>query len=222
MRAKSFSDLGAMQKQLAAQARVEKEAAQARALAEAHRLREQQLFALTVGAVKPLKDGGRASIQTPAPLPLALQREFDDSAVMQAALSDEFDVTSLLETDDTLSYRRTGIGPDVLRKLRAGDWALQGQIDLHGLRTDEARTSLADFLRLAVRKGWRCVRVIHGKGLGSPGKTPVLKAKTQRWLVQKKEVLAFVQAKGNDGGAGALIVLLKGGQGAHSDHTYNG
>ena len=88
MRAKSFSDLGAMQKQLAAQARAEKEAAQARALAEAHRLREQQLFALTVGAVKPIKDGGRASIQTPAPLPLALQREFDDSAVMQAALSD--------------------------------------------------------------------------------------------------------------------------------------
>ena len=135
MRAKSFSDLGAMQKQLEAQARAEKDAAQARALAEAHRLREQQLFALTVGAVKPIKDGGRASIQTPAPLPLALQREFDDSAVMQAALSDEFDVTSLLETDDTLSYRRTGIGPDVLRKLRAGDWALQGQIDLHGLRT---------------------------------------------------------------------------------------
>jgi DNA-nicking Smr family endonuclease len=56
---------------------------------------------------------------------------------------------------------------------------------------------------------WRCVRVIHGKGLGSPGKTPVLKLKAQRWLVQKKEVLAFVQARGCDGGAGALMVLLQ-------------
>jgi DNA-nicking Smr family endonuclease len=217
MRAKHFSDLAAMQKLLVAQARAAKEAAEAEALAAEHRRREQALFTLTVGAVKPIKDGGRASIQNPAPPPLALQREYDDAVVMHAALSDDFDVTSLLETDDTLSYRRTGIGADILRKLRAGDWALQGQIDLHGMRTDEARTQLADFLRLAVRRGWRCVRVIHGKGLGSPGKTPVLKAKTQRWLVQKKEVLAFVQAKGSDGGAGALMVLLKGGQGAQSD-----
>ncbi len=61
----------------------------------------------------------------------------------------------------------------------------------------------------ASKRGWRCVRIVHGKGLGSPGKTPVLKSKVQRWLVQKTEVLAFVQAKGSEGGAGALVVLLK-------------
>jgi DNA-nicking Smr family endonuclease len=80
---------------------------------------------------------------------------------------------------------------------------------LHGLRSDQAREALSAFLRKAVMNDWRCVRVIHGKGLGSPGKTPVLKLKAQRWLVQKKEVLAFVQARGCDGGAGALMVLLQ-------------
>ncbi|MEZ7835812.1 MAG: Smr/MutS family protein, partial [Burkholderiaceae bacterium] len=122
---------------------------------------------------------------------------------------DDFDVTSLLETDEALSYRRNGIGDDVLRKLRGGYWSLQGQVDLHGLRSDQAREALSAFLRKAVMNDWRCVRVIHGKGLGSPGKTPVLKLKAQRWLVQKKEVLAFVQARGCDGGAGALMVLLQ-------------
>jgi DNA-nicking Smr family endonuclease len=50
--------------------------------------------------------------------------------------------------------------------------------------------------------------VVHGKGLGSPGKTPVLKSRARNWLIQKKDVLAFVQARPLDGGAGALVVLL--------------
>jgi DNA-nicking Smr family endonuclease len=132
----------------------------------------------------------------------------DDQAVLQESLSDEFDVSTLLDVDDQLSFRRPGIGRDVTHKLRGGHWALQGQIDLHGLRSDEAREALGQFIREAHRAGWRCVRVVHGKGLGSPGKTPVLKQKVQRWLVQKSEVLAFVQARPLDGGAGALVVLL--------------
>ena len=99
-------------------------------------------------------------------------------------------------------------GPDVVRKLRRGQWQLQGQLDLHGLRREDARLALAEFIRHAHKSGWRCVRVIHGKGLGSPGKTPVLKNRVHSWLVQKKEVLAFVQARPADGGAGALVVLL--------------
>ena len=97
----------------------------------------------------------------------------------------------------------------MLRKLRRGVWALQGQIDLHGLRTEEAREALGRFLRDAQVRGWRCVRVVHGKGLGSPGRIPVIKDKVKRWLVQSDRVLAFVQARGDDGGAGALIVLLQ-------------
>jgi DNA-nicking Smr family endonuclease len=126
-------------------------------------------------------------------------------------LSDEFDISTLLDVDDQLSFRRPGIGTDVTRKLRRGDWSIQGQVDLHGLRSEEARDTLAQFVRDAVRMGWRCVRIVHGKGLGSPGKQPVLKSKVQRWLVQKNEVQAFVQAPPVQGGAGALLVLLKGG-----------
>jgi DNA-nicking Smr family endonuclease len=99
----------------------------------------------------------------------------------------------------------------VIHKLRKGDWSIQREIDLHGLRSDEARVALAEFIRLAHRHGVRCLRVVHGKGLGSPGKTPVLKSKVHSWLIQKDQVLAFVQAKPAEGGAGALLVLLKPG-----------
>ena len=81
--------------------------------------------------------------------------------------------------------------------------------DLHGLRSDEARDALGSFIREAHKQGIRCVRVVHGKGLGSPGKAPVLKEKVHRWLVQKAEVVAFVQAQPAQGGAGALVVLLQ-------------
>ncbi len=209
MKARALSDLKAMQNLLRDQARAAAEAQAAQALAQEQLRRERHLFEFTVGDVRPIKDAGRA---TPPPVlvePTPKQRDSDNATVMSAALSDDFDVTSLLETDEALSYRRSGIGDDVMRKLRGGHWALQGQIDLHGLRSDQAREALAAFLRKAVANGWRCVRVIHGKGLGSVGKTPVLKIKAQRWLVQKKEVLAFVQARGCDGGAGALMVLLQ-------------
>ncbi len=128
--------------------------------------------------------------------------------MLREALSDDFDVESLLDTDDALSYRRAGIGPEVVRKLRRGVWAIQAQLDLHGLRRDAARERLAAFLRDAARQGLRCVRVVHGKGNGSPGRQSVLKGKVQSWLVQKNQVLAFTQARGSEGGAGALIVLL--------------
>lgn len=195
------------------QAREQARQAAKAAAAEAHRRTEAErnLFANAVGPVRPLKASRRAELRQQAALPVARQRELDEQAVMQEAISDEWDVESLLDTDEALSYRRPGISQEVVRKLRRGHWSLQGQIDLHGLRSDEARVALAQFLREAHKVGWRCVRVVHGKGLGSPGKTPVLKGKTQRWLVQKNEVLAFVQARPSDGGAGALIVLLTPG-----------
>ncbi|HNL42397.1 MAG TPA: Smr/MutS family protein, partial [Ottowia sp.] len=151
---------------------------------------------------------GRVVHAPPAVAPEPRQRQRDEQAVLRESISDEFDTSTLLHTDEHLSFRRPGIGPDVAAKLRRGHWAVQGEIDLHGLRTDEAREALAQFLREAQRAGLRCVRVVHGKGLGSPGRTPVLKAKVQVWLVQKAEVLAFVQAKPLEGGAGALLVLL--------------
>ena len=169
---------------------------------------EKDLFIRAAGAVKPVPDKRRAVLKkTPQP-PKPMQFKLDEEAVLIEAISDEFDVGTLLETDDLLSFRRPGIGTDVTRKLRRGDWSIQRQLDLHGLRRDEARESLSFFIREAHKHGIRCVRVVHGKGLGSPGKAPVLKSRVHSWLVQKQEVLAFVQAKPADGGAGALVVLL--------------
>lgn len=208
MKARSLQDLGAVRQALAdaaqARAQAEAQAREAARRAEA----ERHLFTRTVGPVQTLPDPGRVRLSTPPATDRPLQRTLDEQAALQESLSDEFDVSTLLDVDDQMSFRRPGIGTDVTRKLRRGDWALQGQIDLHGLRSDEAREALGQFIRDAHRMGRRCVRVVHGKGLGSPGKTPVLKSKVQRWLVQKNEVIAFVQARPLDGGAGALVVLL--------------
>jgi DNA-nicking Smr family endonuclease len=206
---RSLQDLKALKKVLAqAAAEAARRAAEARA--EAARVqRERDLFALTVGLVTPLRRGVVVALERPRAEPLPRQRERDEAAVLHEAISDEFDVESLLETDDALSYRSSGIGPEVVRKLRRGVWSIQAQLDLHGLRRDEAREQLATFLREAVRHGLRCVRVIHGKGNGSPGREPVLKSKVKTWLVQKSEVIAFAQARAADGGHGALLVLLR-------------
>ena len=179
---------------------------QAQEAARLQAQRERHLFAYSVGKVTPLRPQNMYQIPVqPAP-PEPLQLQLDEQNVLREAMSDAFDVSTLLETDAELSFRRPGIGPDVTRKLRAGQWKVQRQLDLH-----EAREALGQFIRLAQRTGLRCVRIIHGKGLGSPGRVPVLKNKVLSWLVQKREVLAFVQARPNDGGSGALVVLLQPG-----------
>ncbi len=194
----------------------EREAAQRKAqelaqrAAERRAVEEKETFARAVGPVQAVPDTGRAAIERPRPAPEPLQRQLDEQAALREALSDDVDIESLLLTDDGLSFRRPGIGPDVVTKLRRGHWAIQAQVDLHGLRRDEAREAVAQFVRESKRRGQRCVRVVHGKGHGSPGRQPVLKAKVQRWLAQCQEVVAFAQASGPQGGAGALIVLLSG------------
>ena len=196
----------------AALQRREREAAAREAQARAQREAERQardLFASSVGRVTPLPESGRTVHRSAKPQPEPLQRQRDEAAALRETLSDSFDVDSLLETDAALSFRRPDIGPDVVKKLRRGGWVIQAQIDLHGLRRDEAREQLGSFLQEAARKGLRCVRVIHGKGNGSPGKEPVLKQRVHSWLVQKAAVIAFTQARAAEGGSGALVVLLR-------------
>ena len=209
---KTLQDLPAIKLEIDTRARLAAEREKARAALEAKIRADKELFSRAVGPVKALpprhRPGHRAELSPLQALPIAVQHQLDEMAVMREALSDEFDAETLLDTDDALSYRRTGIGTDVTRKLRKGGWSIQGQVDLHGLRREDAREALVDFIKDATRMGWRCVRVVHGKGLGSPGKTPVLKSKVQSWLIQKQEVLAFVQARPAHGGAGALVVLL--------------
>jgi len=169
---------------------------------------DKDLFIRAAGAVKPIPDKRKVLHKTEQKALSAMQYQKDEKAVLIESISDEFDVSTLLDVDEHMSFRRPGIGVDVTRKLRRGDWSIQRQLDLHGLRRDDARQALGQFIRESHKQGIRCVRVIHGKGLGSPGKAPVLKSRVHSWLVQKNEVLAFVQAKPADGGAGALVVLL--------------
>jgi DNA-nicking Smr family endonuclease len=205
----SLADLKQVKKEIEAQAERQAQATAQRAL-EARRVREHRsLFQAAVGAVKRLPAHGTTSLKPAPPLPTPMQRLMDEAAALVESISDEVDIGSLLDTDERLSFRRLGVGPDVAQNLRRGKWSIQRQIDLHGLRSDEARETLGAFIREAHKQGIRCVRVVTGKGLGSPGKAPVLKDKVHRWLVQRSEVVAFVQAPPAQGGAGALVVLLQ-------------
>jgi DNA-nicking Smr family endonuclease len=211
LKATSLADLQAIQSAIT-QARTQAALDAATALAAAQKAwAEQNLFVRAAGAVQPLPDRQVTLLPRPRPSTAPRQQLLDDQAVLREAISDDFDVSTLLEVDDTMSFRRPGIGTGVTRKLRQGDWRIQRELDLHGLRRDEAREALASFIRDACKQGLRCLRIVHGKGLGSPGKAPVLKSKVQSWLVQKQEVLAFVQARPSEGGAGALVVLLRPG-----------
>ena len=207
MKARTLAELGAIRQALQEAQRAAAEAERLERERVARAKRERDLFALTVGVVTRQRETAIAP-QRPKPPATARQRERDEAAVMLEAISDEFDVESLLDTDDALSFRRPDIGPEVVRKLRRGVWAIQAQLDLHGLRREEARERLNRFVFEARRSGLRCVRVIHGKGNNSPGREPVLKGKVKSWLVQKKDVIAFTQARASDGGNGALLVLL--------------
>ena len=139
--------------------------------------------------------------------PIPEQSIMDEKRVLTESLSDEFDAVTYLDTDEELAFTRPGISDDIVKKLRRGYWTIQGHLDLHGMRTDEAREAVALFIHRAVQAQLRCVRIVHGKGLNSQG-APILKIRTRRWLRQKQEVLAYVEAPPEDGGSGAVRILL--------------
>jgi DNA-nicking Smr family endonuclease len=211
-RGSTLSDLAtlrdALKKQTQHQQQQQARAREAKRAADA----DSNLFRRELGeGVTPLETKPRATLPRNPPAPLPTQTRLDEAAVLTEAISDEFDPEMLLDTDESLFYHRPGIAQEVVRKLRRGAWIVQAQLDLHGMRREEARESLAEFIRESSKKGLRCLRVIHGKGLGSIGKEPVLKGKVRAWLVQKEEVIAFCQARPHDGGAGAVLVLLQPG-----------
>jgi DNA-nicking Smr family endonuclease len=207
----SLSDLKKIKTQIAEQEALRVAEQAALRLAQTQKKTHQRLFLAAIGKVQPLNDHARAPLVKHRPSTQPLQLLRDEKEVLRSSLSDDFDVGTLLDTDADLSYARPGVGPDVTRRLRRGEWSVQRELDLHGLRTEDAREALAGFLRESQKRGLRCLRVVHGKGLGSPGKTPVLKNRVLNWLMQKNEVLAYVQAKPAEGGAGAVLVLLQPG-----------
>lgn len=206
---KDFSALKSLRKDLKAQHEARQAAERARLENETRLRAEADIFRNSVGKVEPLRQPDKALLPPVPPLPIPRQHLADEQAALIESLSDEFTLETLLDTDQELSFARPGVGSDVVSKLRRGHWVIQAQLDLHGLRRDQARDALGEFLRLARRQGQRCVRIIHGKGHGSVNKEPVLKHKVRHWLAQKEEVMAFCQARPAEGGAGALVVLLK-------------
>ena len=164
--------------------------------------------------VRRLPPSNRARHAPPRPAPIPHQRIADDADALAASkygaepITDAWEAGQEHEAHQT--YLRRGLGADILTKLRRGHWSVQAEIDLHGHTTDEAHDALSDFLVEARQHGYRCVRVIHGKGLTSPQREPVLKGKVRKWLSHWDDVLAYCEAPRHSGGGGAVLVLLRG------------
>ncbi|HNT61704.1 MAG: DNA mismatch repair protein MutS [Rhodocyclaceae bacterium] len=168
---------------------------------------ERALFREAAAGARPLARS-RVHHEPPPPPAVPLQRRRDEAAALAESLSPAL-LDLSLEGGDDPAFLRPGLARTVLRDLRRGRWVVQDQLDLHGATREEARRLVAEFLTVALRRGLRCVRIVHGKGLGSPGREPVLKGLVRGWLMQRAEVLAYCQARATEGGAGALVTLLK-------------
>ena len=166
------------------------------------------LFREAVGEVRPVKNR-RLPLAPPPPKPSAKFRRRDELEVLAETLTGQLAPALGTESGDELVFARPGISRGTLRQLRRGHFAVQGEIDLHGLTQAQAQQALRDFLLEIRRQRLRCVRIVHGKGRGSGQRGPVLKNRVNAWLRQVDEVLAFCSAPARDGGTGAIYVLLR-------------
>ncbi len=166
-------------------------------------------FRQAVADVEPLRRAPRVAPAPPAAPPVPEQRLRDERAALAESLAGPVSLEDALDSGEELAYLREGLSRQVLRRLRRGHWVVQAQLDLHGMRREQAALEVAAFLRGCAGRGQRCVRIVHGKGRGSRNREPVLKAKLRLWLPRREEVLAFCQAPAAHGGGGALLVLLR-------------
>ncbi|MGB5247903.1 MAG: Smr/MutS family protein [Woeseia sp.] len=168
---------------------------------------DAELFRRAVAGARPV-EVKFAELPKKRPPPRARFRRLDEAAVLQESL--DIDIDDLeASAGERLRFRRPELGERTLRRLARGRYAVQAEIDLHGMTASEAEVALRDFINASLQSHYRCVRVIHGKGLGSGLGGPVLKVRVNRWLRRWREVLAFVSARQVDGGAGAVYVLLR-------------
>lgn len=158
---------------------------------------------------KPATDRLEPERRTPAPRPRS--SEADERAVLEELLMDAIHPEEI-ETGDTLAYRANGVQDSVWRRLRRGGYRIGAELDLHGLNRQAARHAVAVFLADCQDRNIRALRIIHGKGRGSPNSGPVIKALLDGWLRRRKDVLAFCSARPHDGGTGAVYVLLRASQ----------
>ena len=176
---------------------------------------DRQLFRDAVAGVRPLPDHGRALLP-PRPQHGRLFRPATPAGRASAYVHDRFsdhipDQAQALESDEH-AWAGPGIARQVIRRLRSGHWPVEAELDLHGLRSEEARGQLARFLHQARASGLRCICIIHGKGHGSLNGEAVLKLRVRHWLTQATEVLAWTPAPPRAGGGGAVLALLRAGE----------
>jgi len=164
-------------------------------------------FKTAMREVQPLSHN-QASINKPKPSARAIFTRQDEQQVLLEAF--ESDVQeSELESGDVIAYTRPGVQKRILKRLRKGDYKVERVCDLHGETVRSARELLLDFMHECEREQVHCVKIIHGKGKRSGHKGPVIKPKLNRWLRLWDSVIAFHSARSNDGGTGAVYVLLK-------------
>ncbi len=169
---------------------------------------DSTLFKQAVGDAEPLSGKKRHLAEKPRPSAKALQRRRDERSALRESLED-IPPGAEIETGEELSFRRDGVDQRVFKKMRTGRISVRDEADLHGMTRDEAHPYLRDFISYASQQDLRCVRVVHGKGLSSGPKGPVLKHAVNNWLRNWDEVLAFCSAPSQDGGTGDVYVLLK-------------
>lgn len=168
---------------------------------------DKELFRASVKGVKRLRPQRAPPRRARIP-PLPRKTLEDEQRVREELLTHDFDPAEV-ELGDELSFARPGLQHGVMHKLRRGQFSIGAELDLHGMTVPLARRALREFLARCLLADTRCVRVIHGKGLSTPNRPPVLKGRVNRWLQQDGDVLAFCSARARDGGTGALYVLLK-------------
>ena len=159
-----------------------------------------------LGGVRPLKQDKVAPYRKPL-LPIPRQRILDDERVLEELL-EESDETASYESGDELKYIRSGYPSRLLKKLRRGDYAIQDELDLHGLIAEDAKLETHGFINECARDNVRAIRIVHGKGRNSAGRTPVIKNLLLGWLRKNQHVIAVCSTPANDGGTGAVYVLL--------------
>ena len=170
---------------------------------------EDEEFRQALLGVEPLPRSRRAVLRRARPAPYPRQTQLDERAALAESLSGPVSVDDALDSGEELSFIRNGYSRDVLRKLRRGHWVVEDHLDLHGMNRLEAAVSVNDFLRRCMARRLRCVRIVHGKGLGSHNREPVLKGMLRKWLPLREDVMAFSQAPSAHGGSGAVLLLLR-------------
>ena len=176
-----------------------------------HSAEDLAMFLAAVDGARPLPKRDRVILDAPKPSPRPRQRELDEAAVIGELLHGPLAIDDWLDLGGADSFVRSGLSRTVLRDLRRGRWSIQGHVDLHGMNRHEAHEQVTEFVAESLAAGKRCLRIVHGRGHGSPGREAILRQLVKVWLGRCKDVLAFCHAPPSDGGDGALWVLLKAG-----------